>query len=121
MGSDRMVKVSVMNKTHILDEIRRTAKGNGGIPLGIRRFRAETGIRESDWFAKYWLRWGDALREAGFLPNVLRVGLPEDQLLEKLIALIRELGHFPIKAELRMRRVMLECCGWGGTNRRILG
>lgn len=93
-----------MNKSHILDEIRRTARENGGVPLGGRRFRSETGIRRSDWYGKHWLRWGDAVREAGFSPNAFQVGLPEALLLEKLAALIRELGHYPIEAELRMKR-----------------
>ena len=94
----------VMSKSHILDEIRRTSQENGGVPLGGDRFRSETGIRKSDWYGKYWLRWGDAVREAGFSPNAFQVGLPEEQLLERLVALIRELGHYPREAELRMKR-----------------
>ncbi len=94
----------VRSKSHILDEIKRTSQENGGVPLGQSRFRSETGIRRSDWYGKYWLRWGDAVREAGFSPNVLQVGLPEEQLLEKLVTLIRELGHYPLDAELRMER-----------------
>ncbi len=93
-----------MNKTHIINEIKRTAKENGGVPLGTGRFRSETGIRRSDWYGKHWPRWGDAIREAGFSPNAFQVGLPEDQLLEKLVALIRELGRYPLEAECRMKR-----------------
>lgn len=55
-----------MEKQHILNEIRRTAKANGGDPLGRERFLTDTGIKQSDWYGKYWIRWGDAVREAGF-------------------------------------------------------
>jgi predicted CopG family antitoxin len=58
-----------MNKQHILQEIRRTAKENGDIPLGKQRFLAETGIRESDWIGRFWVKWSDAVREAGFEPQ----------------------------------------------------
>jgi hypothetical protein len=54
-----------LNKQHILDEIRRTAAKNGGVPLGIDRFASETGIKASDWIGRFWARWGDAILEAG--------------------------------------------------------
>lgn len=89
---------------HILDEIKRTAKENGGAPLGKRRFLQETGIRYEDWFGKYWVRWGDALQEAGFAPNKIQDAFSEDVLVEKYIALARELGHIPVRGELMMKR-----------------
>lgn len=93
-----------MTKAHILDEIRRTAEANGGAPLGVRAFFRETGIKESDWKGKHWVRWGDAVREAGFEPNQLTVAYDESVLIEKYIAVMRELGRFPVVAELRMKR-----------------
>jgi len=39
-----------MTKKHILSEIKRTAEKNGGIPLGIDRFREATGICKEDWY-----------------------------------------------------------------------
>ena len=92
-----------MDKQHILDEIKRTAAENGSKPLGINRFQTETGIKSSDWYGKYWARWNDALREAGFVPNKLQEAYPEDFLMEKLCAFIRELGHFPVSSELRLK------------------
>jgi hypothetical protein len=92
-----------MTKNHILSEIRRTAAENGGVPLGKDRFSAATGIRTADWHGKYWARWGDAIREAGFQPNQLSSALPEDYLLKKLADLTRELGHFPVYAEMRLK------------------
>ena len=98
-----------MTKEHIVDEIRRTAKENGGVPLGHRLFEQQTGIRYCDWFGKHWSRWGDALQEAGFAPNTfLKDAFTDDFLVEKLIALIRELGRFPGTGDLRPRNVAIQ-------------
>ena len=92
-----------MNKTHILEEIRHTAELNGGVPLGRSRFLAETGIRESAWIGKFWINWSDAIREAGYEPNTKQQAFEERWLLEKLAGLVRELGHYPVSAEIRMK------------------
>ncbi len=92
-----------MDKQHILEEIKRTAGANHGEPLGIARFSQETGIRTADWHGKFWARWGDALREAGFEPNRFNKAYAEDELIEKFISLIRELGRFPVHVELKMK------------------
>jgi hypothetical protein len=92
-----------VNRQHILDEIRRTATENGGVPLGRSKFRAETGIKESDWSGKIWIRWNDAVREAGFEPNQRQVAYDERALIEKFISLMRELGHFPVRNEMRLK------------------
>lgn len=94
-----------MTKQHIVDEIRRTAKANGGTPLGHRQFERETGVRYYDWFGKHWSRWGDALQEAGFTPNTfLKDALTDEFLIDRLIALIRELERFPGKGDLRLKK-----------------
>jgi hypothetical protein len=94
-----------VEKEHILSEIRRTAKENGGIPLGIDRFREVTGIRKEDWYGIHWIKWTDAQVEAGFKPN--RFGnapFDDEWLLRQLSAFIIELGRFPTKPELKMKR-----------------
>ena len=40
--------MSSLNKQHVLDEIKRTAKENRAVPLGISRFFKETGITSQD-------------------------------------------------------------------------
>src|SRR5579862_5055278 len=92
-----------MTKSHILGEIKRTAAENGGAPLGVTAFQKSTGIKSTDWYGKHWARWGDALREAGFQPNKLREAIPEEQLLAKFAALVRELGRFPTSGEIRLK------------------
>ena len=90
----------MMEKSYILSEIRRTA--TDGKPLGSKRFSTETGIRETDW-GKFWVRWGDALVEAGFQPNEFIAAYPAEFLLERLAGLTRELQHFPLTREIKMR------------------
>jgi len=93
-----------MNKQEIISEIRRIAKKCGGKPPGTQRFSAETGVRKSDWYPDLWLRWGDAIREAGFQPNDFITAYDPDLLITKYIELIRELGHFPVEGELRIKK-----------------
>lgn len=93
-----------MNKQHILDEIRRTAKENGGKALGRERFEKLTGIRESEWSGRYWARWSEAVSEAGFAPNALVAAHDEQYLLRKVAELALELGRFPVASEMRLKR-----------------
>ncbi len=93
-----------MDKNGILQEIKRTAAANGGQPLGTARFREETGIKDSDWFGRYWRAWGDALREAGFRPNAMQAAYDREGLARVLLDCIRELGRFPAKADLLLKR-----------------
>jgi hypothetical protein len=92
-----------MNKARILEEIRRTAAENGGVPLGSRRFEAETGIRTSEWEGKLWARWSDALREAGLGPNKMQEAYDSDKLLEVYARLALELGRLPSANDVRLK------------------
>jgi hypothetical protein len=92
-----------VEKEQILREIRRTAEENGGKPLGRMRFASETGISYSDWYGKYWARWGDAVEEAGLSPNQLSRAYDDAELVEKLAGLACELGHLPVDGELRVK------------------
>jgi len=71
--------------------------------LGRARFLDETGIRQSDWQGKYWIRWGEAIHEAGFEPNELQGAYEDEELLRRFAELIRDLGHYPVAAEIRLR------------------
>jgi hypothetical protein len=89
-----------MDKLQIIAEIRRTAKANGGAPLGWRRFEEETGIKYYDWYGQFWTRWGDAVREAGLEPNRMTEAYDDDFLLEKLVLLTRRLKRVPVAGDL---------------------
>jgi hypothetical protein len=91
-----------MTKDEILSEIRRTAADNGGVPLGIRTFVRQTGIRHADWFGIHWRSWGDAVREAGFRANTLAQRPEDDELVKRYAELTRELWRVPTKGDLRL-------------------
>jgi hypothetical protein len=92
-----------MTKDFILNEIRRTACENEGKALGTQTFFNATGIKQSDWFGKYWVRWGDALKEAGLEANEFKSAYDIDYLCERYIELTRELGRIPLEGDLRMK------------------
>lgn len=93
-----------MTKAHIISEIKRTARENGGMPLGRRRFERATGIKEADWLGKFWARWNDLVEEAGFSPHAMTEAHSDQELLQPLVDMIRELGYFPTRPEQRLRR-----------------
>ncbi len=86
-------------KRHVLAEIKRLAGANGS-PPGKRLFERETGIREADWFPALWLRWGDALQEAGYDRNKMVEVVDDDILLKQYALLAQRLGRLPIQGEL---------------------
>ena len=87
-----------MDKAFILSEIKRTAADNGGEVLGVDRFVKETKITPYTW-QKYWDTWSDAVKEAGFEPNIFGRSHSPEVLMDKLIELIRELGQFPMQRQ----------------------
>ncbi len=108
-----------MNKQHILNEIRRTAAENGGTPLGRLRFERETGIKYTDWCGKIWARWSDAVKEAGHEPNALQTAYSENFLVERLVFLIRELGHYPVTDEIKLKAFNDKSFPWHNTFARL--
>lgn len=93
-----------MNKQHILDEIRRTAKANGGEALGRQRFEKETGTKRHDWYGRYWARWEDAVKEAGLTSSGWQEAFDDEVLLARLASFMRELGRFPSDGDLRVKK-----------------
>ena len=88
----------------IISEIRRLAASSGGAPPGETRFVTATGISRRKWAGLHWVRWSEALAEAGFPPNAISVRLDSNELLAKAAAFCRELGRFPSQHDIRLRR-----------------
>ncbi len=88
-----------MTKQQILDEIRRTAKENGGQPLGVDRLKKETIIRDSDW-KKYWIRLSDAHKELGLVPQLFGVRKHSDvEMMMAIANFVKDKGAFPTASE----------------------
>jgi hypothetical protein len=94
----------MVTKEHILSEIKRTAKENGGKPLGMKGFETATGIRIIDWKGKFWVRWSEAVRDAGHTPNLLSTPSENSIVLERYAEYTHRLGHLPVEAELLLER-----------------
>lgn len=92
-----------MNKSDILNEIRRLAAENSGKAPGFQHLQTRTGITKGDWYPHIWLRWSEALQEAGLRPNTFNERHDNDYLLERYALLVRELGHRPVTGELRRK------------------
>ena len=93
-----------ISREHILQEVKRTAEANGGKPLGKARFLNETGIRDADWIGRFYARWNDVLRDAGFGPNKLNEAIDEVILLDRYADLAQEFGRVPVTSELRLKK-----------------
>lgn len=70
----------------------------------MRAFESETGIGEAVWRGVYWVRWSEAVKEAGLEPNVKVEKYTEEFLLTKLAEAARHFGKFPTAMEFRMYR-----------------
>jgi hypothetical protein len=92
-----------MNRQQIVAEIRRIAIENGGDAPGIQAFGRTTGIKKSDWYPHIWLRWSDALVEAGYAPNTFQTKTSDEVLIAKYIGFARELGRLPVEGEIRRK------------------
>ncbi len=89
-------------REQIIDKIKRLAAANGGQPPGFRAFENETGIGVSEWRGVYWARWGDAVTEAGFQPNIPKAKLEEEYVLGKFAEACRHFGRIPAAMDYRI-------------------
>ena len=92
-----------MNRQQIVAEIQRIAIENGGHAPGRQALERKTAVKMSEWYPHIWLRWGDALAEAGYAPNLLQTKASDEVLIEKYVGFARQLGRFPVEGELRRK------------------
>jgi hypothetical protein len=92
-----------MNKEYILQKIRDYAEAHNGKSPGIKLFEKFSGIRINDWHGKYWARWSDALEEVGLAANSFRSSYDSKYVIDHYIDYVREIGHIPVIAEIKMK------------------
>ena len=91
-------------REQIIEEIKRLAEENGGRVPGQELFENRTGIRRHEWEGKIWVRWSNALIEAGFAPNEFGKKIDRSAAFEAFAIFIRELQRVPVKPEFELRR-----------------
>ena len=91
-----------MERAQIVEAIRRTAVDNDGVPLGRMRFERETGIKESEWSGRYWARWSEAVKEAGFEPQPMQEAYSIVDVVASLVEMVDALGKWPTNAERKL-------------------
>lgn len=94
----------MVDKKFIIAEIKRLANENGGVAPGIKTFEQATSITVAKWRGRYWVKWSDALLEAGLKPNSLNQPTDEDFLLRSLAELTAKLDQFPTYAHIRLEK-----------------
>lgn len=90
-----------MEREHILEEIRRLAQHNGGKAPGRDQFSKSTGLSPYAW-GKYWARWGDAIIDAGLMPNSLNKRTEDAIIKAALVDACRHFSRLPTWPELRV-------------------
>jgi hypothetical protein len=90
-----------VTKNEIIAQIRKLAKEANGTPPGQRKFASETGIKEHVWRGKIWVKWTDALAEAGHDALEWQTGYEDNYLLSKIAGLAAKIGRFPSQTEIQ--------------------
>jgi hypothetical protein len=88
-----------MTKDEIISDIHKYVATYGESP-GEREFANATGIKPWKWKGKLWVRWSEAVREAGYAPKSMIQRTPDADMLQKLANLVLRLGRFPVRDEI---------------------
>lgn len=92
-----------MTKKEILKAIKNSANSKGKLDVGVKTFCRQNNITEY-MITKYWLKWSDAVKEAGIEPNTMKAEkYTDEELIRKLIEFMREIGKYPTDAEIKMK------------------
>jgi hypothetical protein len=89
------------SREQLLQALKNAAHREGKNTIGKLRFQTITGISESEW-KYYWPKWNEFLIEAGPAIKSLVERLDDNTVVTALIPLIREKGHWPTFAEMRI-------------------
>jgi len=87
-------------RERVLAELRRMAI-NGEAP-GLNAFLKV--VPGPSWRGRFWARYSDLVREAGFEPRGPNIAQDASLLFERLVPLIRKLGRWPTEPEQQIER-----------------
>lgn len=94
-----------MTKPEILEKIKEVATLLGQKSPSLKDMEKYAGLSSSSWKGKYWIRWSEALTEAGYQANQFSLpALGKEKYIVELLLLVRELQRVPQWLELRMRK-----------------
>jgi hypothetical protein len=97
-----------VTKNEIISEIQKYVAANGGKVPGEIAFESATRIKSSNWRGKFWARWTDAVREAGYDPTGWNQKIPDEELLETLAEFITTQARFPTRDEINLNARKIE-------------
>ena len=110
-----------ITKEDILQEIHKFVAERKEAP-GELQFKAVTRIKPSAWKGRYWVRWTEAVREAGYDPQSMVQRTPDETIIENLAEYIGRLGHFPVRDEINLEsRKLSGIPTWTTLKRRYSG
>ncbi len=92
-----------MDKEYILQKIQEYAEAHQGKSPGMKSIEKFSNVKTSDWRGKYWARWSDAVSEAGLSPNKINTKFDPDDVINRYIDFIREIGKLPIESEVMLK------------------
>jgi len=94
-----------MTKQEIIEKIKEVATLLGQKSPSLKDMEKYAGLSSSSWKGKFWIRWSEALAEAGYQANHFSLpALGKEKYIVELLLLIRELQRVPQWLELRMRK-----------------
>ena len=94
----------MVDREDILGKIRALAEKHGTSP-SKKTFKEETGIPDHVWEGKLWVRWNDAINEAGFSGKTWgNDPLDREKVLFRYVSFVSEIGKIPTVAEIAFRR-----------------
>lgn len=91
----------MQTREQVIEAIKRTAIENARKTLGQEAFETRTGIKQSEWRNIHWIRWTDAVREAGLLPKAFIQKTDTDLVFNKLIQMVCHYNKIPTYGEMR--------------------
>ncbi len=93
----------MFKKKDIIKKLQEWSAEHGGKTPGESRFFEDTEVGITD-RSKYWINWGELVKDAGLTPNKFdKTKYTEDQLCELFIETIRENGKWPTRGILHVK------------------